>query len=364
MDYINKIITGDCLHVLHNQLPEKIADVIFADPPYNLQLDGELYRPNETKVDGVDDEWDKFSSFQEYDAFTEQWLKGCQRVLKDTGTIWVIGTYHNIFRIGKIMQDLGFWFLNDIIWVKTNPMPNFRGTRFTNAHETLIWAAKSKEQSGYTFNYQAMKMLNEEKQMRSDWVLPICSGKERLRLNDKKAHSTQKPEALLARVILSSSKIGDLILDPFFGTGTTGAVAKKLGRNWLGIEREEEYALIAQDRIAKIAMPQGDDDLFTTPCRKDLPRVPFGNLIEAGLLKIGEPLYSKEGKKQAIICSDSSLKVKDFRGSIHQAGAFVQGKKACNGWDYWFYREQGELISIDVLRKKYREEFLNSRREN
>lgn len=358
MVLINEVIMGDCIDILNNHLPDKIADVVFADPPYNLQLNSDLYRPNETKVYGVNDQWDKFSSFQEYDSFTEQWLKGCKRVLKDTGTIWVIGTYHNIYRIGKIMQDLGFWFLNDLVWIKTNPMPNFRGTRFTNAHETLIWAAKTKDQPGYTFNYQAMKMLNDEKQMRSDWYMPICSGKERIKFNGKKFHSTQKPEALLMRVVLSSTRAGDLILDPFFGTGTTGAVAKKLKRNWLGIEKESAYVDMARERIKNIERIELDDDLFVTPSRKELPKVPFGSLIETGLLKAGAVLYSKERRQKAVICIDGSLKFNDLRGSIHKVGALVQGKKACNGWDFWYYEKEGELVSINQLRKYYRENLL------
>ncbi|NLW07814.1 MAG: site-specific DNA-methyltransferase [Clostridia bacterium] len=337
--------------------------MIFADPPYNLQLENELYRPNETRVNGVEDDWDDFPSFESYDQFTYEWLKACKRVLKDTGTIWVIGTYHNIFRVGKIMADLGFWTLNDIVWVKTNPMPNFRGVRFTNAHETLIWAKKSKEQKKYTFNYQAMKMLNEGKQMRSDWYIPLCTGRERCKINGEKAHSTQKPEALLYRIILSSTNVGDLILDPFFGTGTTGAVAKKLHRNWIGIEKEEFYIKIATERINSIQATSFDKELFTIRSKREAPRIPFGSLIEMRYVTVGEKLYSKDKTVSAIVCSDGSLRIGDYAGSIHKAAAFAQNRKTCNGWDFWYVEREGQLISIDELRQRLRKEFL-SRKED
>lgn len=357
MEYINQIIQGDCITVMTRCLPEKIADVIFADPPYNLQLTAELYRPNETRVNGVEDDWDNFSSMEEYDEFTEKWLTACRRVLKDDGTIWVIGSYHNIFRIGKIMSDLGYWILNDIIWIKNNPMPNFRGVRFTNAHETLIWAKKSREQTKYTFNYQSMKIFNDDKQMRSDWYIPICSGKERIKQAGMKVHSTQKPEALLKRVVLASTNPGDVILDPFFGTGTTGAVAKKLGRNFIGIEQEAAYIKIARERIANIPASNLPAELLATPEKRSLPRVPFGSLLEVGLLNPGDTLYSKCGQFKALICADGSLVSGDFRGSIHQVGASLQNRTSCNGWEFWYYREDGQLVCINHLRNIYRQQY-------
>lgn len=354
---INKILKGDCRKLL-KQLPEKSVDLIFADPPYNLQLKQELWRPNQTLVDAVDDDWDKFASFEQYDEFCRQWLSECQRVLKDNGTIWVIGAYHNIYRIGKIMMDLGFWILNDVVWVKTNPMPNFRGVRFTNAHETLIWAKKSKEQKKYTFNHHAMKNLNDEKQMRSDWEIPLCTGKERCTIDGKKAHTTQKPEALLYRIILATSKPGDIVLDPFFGTGTTGVIAKKLKRNWIGIENEEKYLEVAQKRIDNIQLQKTlfDEDLFITPTKKDELRVPFGNLLEHGYLSPGQALYSANGKNQSTITSDGSLISDQIRGSIHKVGAAMEGLPACNGWTYWYFKDEktGKLRSIDELRALYR----------
>lgn len=357
MEWRNKILQGDCTKIMEEVLPAKIADVVFADPPYNLQLEGELFRPNETRVNGVEDSWDKFASLNDYDGFTEAWLKACKRVLKDDGTIWVIGSYHNIYRIGKIMSDLGFWILNDICWIKSNPMPNFRGVRFTNAHETLIWAKKSREQTKYTFNYQSMKIYNDDKQMRSDWYIPICTGGERIKVEGTKAHSTQKPEALLRRVILSSTKIGDTILDPFFGTGTTGAVAKKLGRNFIGIEKEAFYLEIAKGRIAAADKNPLPEELLSSTEKRSLPKVPFSALLEVGFLNAGNYLYSKNSKQKARICADGSLIANDLRGSIHQIGAKLQNKKTCNGWDYWFYNEQNELRSINELREKYRREF-------
>lgn len=356
-NYLDQIIHGDCIAVMEKELPEKIADVIFADPPYNLQLATELYRPNETRVNGVEDAWDKFSSLAEYDEFTEKWLSACRRVLKDDGTIWVIGTYHNIFRIGKIMSDLGYWILNDIVWIKTNPMPNFRGVRFTNAHETLIWAKKSREQSKYTFNYQAMKIFNDDKQMRSDWHIPICSGKERIKQAGVKAHSTQKPEALLMRVVLASTNPGDVILDPFFGTGTTGAVAKKLGRHFIGIEKEAAYIEIARERIAAVQPLNLPGELLTAPEKRTLPRVPFGSLLEVGLLQPGDTLYSKCGQHEAVICPDGSILCREVRGSIHRVGAYLQNRLTCNGWDYWCYRDGEELRPINHLRNLYRRRF-------
>jgi len=355
---LNQIIKDDCIEAL-NKIPEKSIDMIFADPPYNLQLQNELWRPNMTKVDAVDDKWDRFSSFEEYDIFSKKWLLACKRVLKENGTIWVIGTYHNIFRIGTIMQDIGYWILNDVIWIKTNPMPNFRGVRFTNAHETLIWASKQKG-AKYTFNHLAMKKLNDNLQMRSDWwELPICSGAERIKENGKKAHSTQKPEALLYRVILSSTNPGDVVLDPFFGSGTTGIVAKKLHRNWIGIEREEQYIKLAQDRINVITPQLFDVDVFDVRSKKKLAKkINFGALLENGLLMPGQQLYFDKNKAlSAIIKPDGTIisKEDNYEGSIHQVGSHYMKGSPCNGWDHWYYENSdGRLIIIDELREMIR----------
>ncbi len=362
MKYLNQIVQGDCINIMNNMLQENSIDMIFADPPYNLQLENELYRPNETKVDGVEDDWDKFGDIKDYDDFTYNWLKACRRVLKDNGTIWVIGSYHNIYRVGKIIQDLGYWILNDIVWVKTNPMPNFRGVRFTNAHETLIWAKKNKD-SKYTFNYKTMKMLNDDLQMRSDWHIPLCTGEERLKVDGKKVHSTQKPEALLRRVILSSTNIGDVVLDPFFGTGTTGAVAKKMKRQWIGIERETTYIEHANKRILESDEILLGDEFYITPSKKDAPKVSFGNLLEVNLVKEGDILLSKDKRYSALLCVDSSLQYNGFRGSIHQVGAMVQNKKSCNGWDFWFIEKDNKLISIDELREEYRKKYMKTKED-
>ncbi|MCK5040917.1 MAG: site-specific DNA-methyltransferase [Sphingomonadales bacterium] len=349
---LDSILAGDCIDVM-NSLPEKSVDVIFADPPYNMQLGGELKRPDHSKVDAVTDDWDKFESAKQYEEFTASWLKAAKRILKDKGTIWVIGSYHNIYKVGASLQDRGFWILNDIIWRKTNPMPNFRGTRFTNAHETLLWAVKEESPKGYTFNYQAMKAANGDVQMRSDWTLPICSGNERLKIDGEKAHTTQKPEALLHRVILSSTNKGDVILDPFFGTGTTGAVAKKLGRHFIGIEREGKYLKLAKDRISKVkTLP--DDALEITPSRASQPRVPFGSIVERGLLRAGVTLYDPMKRHAAKVRSDGTLACRDQTGSIHQIGAHVQGAPTCNGWTYWHFEKRGNLTPIDVLRQQVR----------
>lgn len=353
---IDQIIKGDCVEVLKT-FPEKSVDLIFADPPYNLQLQQELYRPNMTKVDAVSDEWDQFSSFGDYDDFSRKWLTACRRVLKDTGTIWVIGTYHNIFRIGAIMQDLGYWILNDVIWIKTNPMPNFKGVRFTNAHETLIWASKAKGQK-YTFNHHAMKSLNDELQMRSDWLLPICSGAERIRVNGIKAHSTQKPESLLYRIILASSNPDDIVLDPFFGSGTTGAVAKKLHRRWIGIEREEKYVEIAKKRIDRVSVELFDPVILDVRDKKrQEPRILFGSLLEHGLLAPGQPLYFRGDKtKVARVKPDGNLLINGFEGTIHKVGSYLVGGKPCNGWEHWYYiGEDGRLHLIDELRQHLRQ---------
>lgn len=354
----NNIVLGDCVSVMNN-FPPNSVDLIFADPPYNLQLQNELHRPNMTKVDAVNDHWDQFGSFAEYDEFTRSWLLACKRVLKPTGTIWVIGSYHNIFRVGTIMQDLGYWILNDVIWVKTNPMPNFRGVRFTNAHETLIWASKNKG-SKYTFNHQGMKGLNDDLQMRSDWwLLSLATGSERLKdENGEKAHSTQKPEALLYRVILASSNPGDIVLDPFMGSGTTGAVAKKLHRKWIGIEREENYIKLALKRIENFNPQLFDDNVFDVRSKKKIaPRVGFSSLVENGFLQPGQCLYfQKDKKRYAIIKPDSRLRTADgSEGSIHQVGRHMIGGSPCNGWDHWYYEEDGKLFSIDILRQKYLE---------
>lgn len=351
---VNHIIKGDCLDEMLN-LPDNSVDLIFADPPYNLQLNQKLWRPNQTLVDGVDDDWDQFRDFTSYDEFSYSWLKQCRRLLKEQGTIWVIGSYHNIFRIGKIMQDIGFWFLNDVIWVKTNPMPNFRGVRFTNAHETLIWASKQ-QKTPYTFNYHAMKNLNGGRQMRSDWLIPLCTGPERLKIDGKKAHSTQKPEALLFRVIVSSSNPGDIILDPFFGTGTTGVVAKRMGRNWIGIERDDDYVKLAQNRIDAVQPGDFDPDIYDVRDKKrNQKRVPFGCLVESGLLEPGQSLfYNQDLNIKATIVSDGTLKYAQHNGSIHQIARKISGDKPSNGWQSWYYIDQdGELHQIDHLRTLY-----------
>lgn len=353
---INEIVQGDCIEVLKT-FPEKSIDLIFADPPYNLQLRNELLRPNQTVVDGVDDEWDQFADFGAYDTFTRSWLGECRRVLKDDGTIWVIGSYHNIFRVGAIMMDLGYWVLNDVIWHKTNPMPNFRGTRYQNATETLIWAKKSAGQKKYTFNYHAMKNLNDEKQMQNVWYIPLCTGPERIKVNGKKAHSTQKPEALLYRVILSSSNPDDTILDPFFGSGTTGAVARKLKRNYIGIELATDYIAIARKRIEHLPLMPSDESELVTKSKRHAPRVSFGQLIEAQYLSAGQRVYSKDGKVEATIKADSQLLWGSITGSIHKIAAIAQSKSAFNGWEYWYYEDSaGIFVSIDVLRERYRTE--------
>jgi modification methylase len=351
------IIEGDCLETL-KRLPDKCVDLVFADPPYNLQLGGDLLRPDNSKVDAVDDDWDRFASFDTYDDFTKIWLSECRRVLKDDGSLWVIGSYHNIFRVGSRLQDLGFWILNDVIWRKSNPMPNFKGTRFTNAHETLIWAARGRGPKRYTFNYDAMKMANDELQMRSDWTLPLCTGEERIKGADgQKAHPTQKPESLLHRVILASSKPGELIVDPFFGTGTTGAAAKRLGRRFIGIEREPDYVAVAKKRIAQV-IPASREDLEVMGSKRNEPRVAFGQIVEAGLLRPGDKLFSPKGQHTARVRADGSLTVGELAGSIHKLGAMVQSQPACNGWTYWHFKTDRGLAPIDVLRAKVRAEMV------
>jgi len=348
----NRILHGDCLERLRD-IATASVDLIFADPPYNLQLERDLMRPNNTRVDGVDDDWDKFASFEEYDRFSRAWLGQCRRVLKPHGAIWVIGSYHNIFRLGTALQDLGYWMLNDVIWRKTNPMPNFRGRRFTNAHETLIWASRS-QKSRYTFNYEAMKAFNDDLQMRSDWLLPICSGGERLKDDEgAKAHPTQKPEGLLHRLILATSKPGDVVLDPFFGTGTTGAVAKRLGRKWIGIERDQGYIAIAEARIGRTRkLPKSAIEIMRA--KRTEPRVPFGTIVELGMLRPGVKLYDPSAKLSAEVRADGTLACRGAQGSIHRMGAQVQGKSACNGWTFWHYKRGNKLRPIDVLRVEAR----------
>lgn len=347
--WMNSIIKGDCVSALE-ALPDHSVDAIFADPPYNLQLGGMLHRPDQSVVDAVDDEWDQFASFEAYDAFTRAWLLACRRVLKPNGTIWVIGSYHNIFRVGATLQDLNFWILNDIVWRKTNPMPNFKGRRFQNAHETMIWASRDAKAKSYTFNYDALKASNDDVQMRSDWLFPICSGGERLKGEDgKKIHPTQKPEALLARIILACTKAGDVVLDPFFGSGTTGAVAKRLGRNFVGIEREQDYIDAASARIDAVE-PLGKIELTVMTGKKAEPRVAFNTLLDSGLLKPGQVLSCEKRRHSAIIRADGTLVSGTESGSIHRVGARVRGLDACNGWTFWHYEEQGKLKPIDDLR--------------
>lgn len=344
---LNQILHGDCIEILKS-LPENSVDLIFADPPYNLQLRNDLYRPNMTKVDAVNDGWDQFEGFAAYDAFTREWLSASQCVLKPTGTIWVIGTYHNIYRVGAIMQDLGFWILNDLVWIKRNPMPNFRGVRFTNAHETILWAQRKKG-AKYTFNHKSMKALNDDLQMRSDWNLPLVTGNKRIKLNGTKAHSTQKPEALLYRVLMASSNPGDVVLDPFFGTGTTGAVAKKLGRNWIGIERDKKYIKIAQKRIDAI---QGADEEAIHVEKRKPARVPFGALLENGLLQPGQILYFAKDGVRAKILANGHLRCANITGSIHGVAKTLMDNAPANGWDLWFYKDKsGKKVVINELRE-------------
>ncbi len=353
----DSILIGDCVKIMKS-LPKSSVDCIFADPPYNLQLNGELHRPNNTRVDGVDNDWDQFESLKTYDEFTREWLSTAHDLLKPDGSIWVIGSYHNIFRLGYILQDLGFWILNDIIWRKSNPMPNFRGRRFTNAHETMIWASKSKD-SKYFFNYDAMKAMNEDLQMRSDWYLPICNGSERLKdAKGVKAHPTQKPESLLYRVLMASTRKGDIVLDPFFGTGTTGAVAKQLDRCYIGIERDKTYTAFAKERIKAVKVL--DDNILLSQPKREQPRIPFGQLIERGFIKPGMVLTDAQKRHTAKVHADGSIiaqnRIDPLRGSIHKVGATLQNAPSCNGWTFWHYQEKGKTVPIDVLREKLRAE--------
>jgi modification methylase len=348
---LDLVIEGDCIAEMA-RLPDKSIDMIFADPPYNLQLGGDLFRPEGGLVDAVDNDWDKFDSLTVYDDFTREWLAEARRILKDDGTIWVIGSYHNIFRVGSLLQDADFWILNDIVWRKSNPMPNFRGTRFTNAHETLIWCAKD-ERARYTFNYRAMKALNDDLQMRSDWVLPICGGGERIKGGDgHKAHPTQKPESLLYRILLACTKPGDIVLDPFFGTGTTGAVARRLGRRWIGIERERAYVEVARQRIES-TLALDESAMQTVPDKRSAPRVAFGLLVESGLVPAGSALTDAKRRWTARVLADGSLECLPHAGSIHQVGAKLQSAPSCNGWTFWHVEQGGALQPLDALRQKH-----------
>jgi modification methylase len=345
---LDQILLGDAVRMMR-MLPAASVHCIFADPPYNLQLRGELRRPDDSLVDGVDDDWDRFTDFAAYDAFTREWLGECRRLLRKDGTLWVIGTYHNIFRIGAILQEMDFWLLNDIVWRKANPMPNFRGRRFTNAHETLIWAARGRD-SRHRFNYQAMKALNDDVQMRSDWFLPLCTGAERLRNeHGLKLHPTQKPEALLHRVLLAATSPGDIVLDPFLGTGTTAVVARRLHRHYIGIERHPAYVEAALGRVRRVR-PSSDEGIATTPAKRDIPRVPFGSLVERGLIEPGTILMDRTRKVQAVVVADGTIRVGALQGSIHKVGAEVQNAPTCNGWTFWHFEREGTLVAIDVLR--------------
>jgi modification methylase len=348
---LDTVLQGNCIAEMA-RLPDKCVDMIFADPPYNLQLGGDLFRPEGSRVDAVDDDWDKFESLSAYDEFTREWLEQARRILKDDGTIWVIGSYHNIYRVGALLQDAEFWILNDIVWRKTNPMPNFRGTRFTNAHETLLWCAKD-EKARYTFNYRAMKALNDDLQMRSDWLLPICAGGERVKGEDGlKAHPTQKPEALLYRILLACTKPGDVVLDPFFGTGTTGAVARRLGRRWIGIEREPSYVKVAKERIAS-TLPLDESAMKTVPDKREQPRVAFGTLVESGLIPAGTQLTDAKRRWTAAVRADGSIACESHAGSIHKVGAALQSAPSCNGWTFWHVVDDGSLTLLDALRQQH-----------
>ena len=348
--FVNKILNGDTLRLI-KKIPNKSFDLVFADPPYNMQIGEGLRRPDDSKVNGVDDKWDKFESFNQYDQFCIEWLKECKRILKDNGSLWVIGSYHNIFRLGYHIQNLNYWILNDVIWRKSNPMPNFKGTRFTNAHETLIWASKNKK-SKYTFNYQSLKCLNDDIQMRSDWTFPICNGKERLKKNGRKVHSTQKPEALLHRIILATTNKGDTVFDPFIGTGTTAVVAKKLGRIFCGIEKNKKYFKAASNRIIKTKIIE-DSYLDTIQNNKSKPRIPFGSLVELGIIKPGSNIFDQKRKVNAKIMADGSVKHKHSEGSIHKVAAKILGAESCNGWTYWHCEINGSIKPIDNLRQNF-----------
>ena len=355
---LDQVLEGDCVERM-NALPASSVDLIFADPPYNLQLEGSLFRPDQSRVAGVDDAWDQFDSFADYDRFTRAWLTAARRVLREDGGLWVIGSYHNIFRVGAILQDLGFWILNDLVWRKTNPMPNFRGRRFTNAHETLIWCARSPAQRRYTFNYEALKAGNDDLQMRSDWLLPICTGSERLKDGGAKAHATQKPEALLHRVLNATSKPGDVVLDPFFGTGTTGTVAKRLGRHFIGIERDPGYVALARKRIDAV-VPLDGRSVEPVQSRREAPRIPFGMIVERGMLRPGSVLMDNARRHAARVRADGTLACAEMTGSIHRVGAHVMRAPACNGWTFWHFEQEGALVPIDLLRNRLRAELFGT----
>ena len=341
---------GESVRIMR-MLPPASVHCVFADPPYNLQLRGELRRPDDSLVDGVDDDWDRFDDFAAYDAFTHEWLSEARRLMRKDATIWVIGSYHNIFRIGAIMQELGFWILNDVIWRKANPMPNFRGRRFTNAHETMIWAARGKD-ARYRFNYQAMKSLNDDIQMRSDWFLPLCTGAERLKNeHGLKLHPTQKPESLLHRVLLASTMQGDIVLDPFLGTGTTAAVARRLSRHYIGIERHPAYVEAALGRVRRVR-PATDAEIATTPSKREAVRIPFGSFVERGLLPAGTVLTDRMKRASAIVVADGSIRSGTIQGSIHKVGAEVQNAPSCNGWTFWHFEREGAWVAVDVLRQE------------
>ncbi|GBC89544.1 Modification methylase DpnIIB [bacterium HR14] len=349
--WLDTVIRGDCTEILP-QLPEQSVDLIFADPPYYLQLQEELWRPNLTKVDAVDEAWDQFSSFEEYDSFCLRWLEGCRRVLKDDGTLWVIGSYHNIFRIGKLMQDLGFWILNSVIWVKANPMPNFRGRRLTHSHEILIWAVKHKD-ARYQFHYKTARALNDDRQLRAEWHLPLCTGRERVKIDGKKAHPTQKPEALLYRIITLSSQPGDVVLDPFLGTGTTAVVAKRLRRHYIGIEQDPTYCQLAIQRLERThPVPQ---ELIDYSVEQKPPRVPFGVLVEQGYLQPGETLRSHDGRFTATVLATGMVQANGVVGSIHRVGSYLMGKPGVNGWKFWHVLREGEWTPLDAVREAYRQ---------
>ena len=347
--FLNKIVNGNSLRILKT-IPNKTFDLVFVDPPYNFQIGKKLKRPDDSRVSGVNDQWDQFKSFKDYDNFCKEWLSECKRILKDNGSIWVIGTYHNIFRLGYHIQNIGYWILNDVIWKKNNPMPNFKGTRFTNAHETLIWASKNKN-SRYTFNYQSLKCLNDDLQMRSDWTLPICNGSERIKKNGKKVHSTQKPESLLHRILLASTNKSDFVLDPFLGTGTSAVVAKKLGRNYFGVEKEKEYFKTAKKRLEKTISIE-DHYLDTIKNNKSKPRIPFGSLVELGIVKPGMSVFDHNKSVSAKIMADGSIKYQNSEGSIHKIAAKIIGAESCNGWTFWHYNKNGAILPIDHLRQR------------
>mgnify|MGYP001171009793 CR=1 FL=1 len=352
---LDTILQGDTLAILP-ELPEACVDLIFADPPYNLQLQQELWRPNLTRVDAVDDAWDQFDSLAAYDAFTGAWLDAARRILKPTGTIWVSGTYHNIFRVGAIMQDLGYWILNVVTWFKPNAMPNFRGSRLKNDVEFVIWAKR--EQAGrYTFNHHDMKRYNQDKQLGSVWTIPVCGGEERLKdVDGKKLHSTQKPEALLERIIFASSVPGDMVFDPFMGSGTTAAVAKKLHRHYAGIERDPVYVAAARRRLEAVQPFPADDPLLQASSQDKPPRVPFKNLLEAGYLQPGQTLTLDKPVVTAIVLADGTIQADGITGSIHRVGAYLKQTPSCNGWAHWSVVDPatGETTRLDTLRRRYR----------